>query len=89
MPSRTYNIMAAGKPILALTEEGSELAQVIDEEGIGWHLPPGRPDELTNAILQIYEKRDELLEMGKRASSAAMAKYSLKDAVAKYKNELE
>ena len=89
MPSRTYNIMAAGKPILALTEKGSELAQVIDEEDIGWHLPPRRPDELTNAILQIYEKRDELLEMGMRASSAAMAKYSLKDAVAKYRNALE
>ena len=26
MPSRTYNIMAAGKPVLALTEKGSELA---------------------------------------------------------------
>ena len=26
MPSRTYNILAAGKPILALTDKGSELA---------------------------------------------------------------
>ncbi len=89
MPSRTYNIMAAGKPILALTEEGSELAQVIDEERIGWHVPPGNPDELTKVILQIYERRSELAEMGKRASAAAIAKYSLKDAVAKYRNELE
>lgn len=89
MPSRTYNIMAAGKPILALTEEGSELAQVIDEERIGWHVPPGNPDELTKVILQIYERRSELAEMGKRASAAAISKYSLKDAVAKYRNELE
>lgn len=88
MPSRTYNIMAAGKPILALTEQGSELARVIDEEGIGWYVSPGRPDDLTQAILQIYENRGDLTEMGKRASAAAMAKYSLPDAVAKYKNEL-
>src|SRR5438445_5272586 len=35
MPCRTYNIMAAGKPILALTEQNSELALIIDEERIG------------------------------------------------------
>ena len=27
MPSRTYNFLAAGKPVLALTEEKSEVAQ--------------------------------------------------------------
>ncbi len=88
MPSRTYNIMSAGKPILALTEEGSELAQVIEEERIGWHVSPGKPDDLTNAILQIYENRDELSEMEKRSRNAAVAKYSLRDAVAKYGNEI-
>lgn len=89
MPSRTYNIMAAGKPILALTEEGSELAQVIDEEKIGWHVTSGNAKGLTKTILQIYEQRNELSEMGKRASAAAIAKYSLKDAVTKYRNELQ
>ena len=34
MPSRTYNILAAGKPILAVTEGGSELAQVVVEEDV-------------------------------------------------------
>ncbi len=88
MPSRTYNIMAAGKPILALTDHGSELARVIDEEAIGWHVVPGNRDKLTDAILQIYENRGELAEVGKRARTAAVAKYSLTDAVAKYRNEL-
>ncbi len=88
MPSRTYNIMAAGKPILALTEAGSELALVIDEEGIGRYVSPGNPDELTAAILRMYEDRAELREMGKRAAAAAIAKYSLTDAIAKYQNEL-
>ncbi|HEX3100950.1 MAG TPA: glycosyltransferase family 4 protein, partial [Pyrinomonadaceae bacterium] len=40
MPSRTYNIMAVGKPILALTDDGSELAQVIDEDEVGWYIRP-------------------------------------------------
>jgi glycosyltransferase involved in cell wall biosynthesis len=81
--------MAAGKPILALTEDGSELARVIDEDAIGWHILPGNKDELTAAIMQIYEGRGGLPEMGKRARTAAVAKYSLGDAVAKYRTELE
>ncbi len=44
MPSRTYNILAAGKPVLALTEKGSEVARVIEDERVGWYVPPGKPD---------------------------------------------
>jgi colanic acid biosynthesis glycosyl transferase WcaI len=88
MPSRTYNIMAAGKPILALTDKGSELAQVIDEERIGRYIEPGDANGLTNAIRQMYHERDMLTEMGSRARAAAVAKYSLRDAIAKYRVEL-
>ncbi len=84
MPSRTYNIMAAGKPILALTDRGSELARVIDENGIGVHLEPGNPEALKEAILAMYQSRDELGKMGERAREAALAKYSTEKAVAAY-----
>ncbi|MBC7898456.1 MAG: glycosyltransferase family 4 protein [Saprospiraceae bacterium] len=88
MPSRTYNILAAGKPILALTDNGSELSRVIDEENVGWHVPPGDPDLLFDTILDIYARKGELAEMGNRARGAALNKYSLKDAVDKYRAEL-
>ncbi len=86
MPSRTYNIMAAGKPILALTDEGSELAQVIDEDRVGWHIPPDDPELLLDTILAIYDKRSTLGKMGDRARAAAMAKYSKSSAIAAYRN---
>lgn len=88
MPSRTYNILAAGKPILALTDNGSELSRVIDEENVGWHVPPGDPDLLFDTILDIYARKGELAEMGNRARGAALNKYSLKDAVDKYRAAL-
>ena len=84
MPSRTYNIMAAGRPILALTDARSELAQVIDEDNIGWHVPPGDPDRLLEAILDIYQRRSVLDEMGKRAREAALQKYSRAAAIEAY-----
>lgn len=88
MPSRTYNIMAAGKPILALTDEGSELARVIDEDGIGIHLEPGNPEKLAEKIIEMHDRRGELPAMGFRARDAAERKYSTATAVAAYGNAL-
>ena len=84
MPSRTYNILAAGKPIVALTETGSELAQVIDEESVGWHTPPGDADALIELIRAATNSPKSLEEMGHRARHAAETKYSPAVAVAAY-----
>jgi glycosyltransferase involved in cell wall biosynthesis len=89
MPSRTYNIMAAGKPVLALAEQGSELAHVIDEERIGWYVPPHEPENLAEVIVQIYENRSDLPAMSDRARAAALRKYSLQQAVEDYGEALE
>ncbi len=88
MPSRTYNILAAGKPMLALTDPESELARVIDEDKVGWHLRPGNPDALVSLVRQIYEMRGQLAEFGERARRSAVEKYSLDLAVKKYRAAL-
>ena len=88
MPSRTYNILAVGKPILALTETGSELARVVEEEGIGWITPPGEPESLTRVVLEIVRDSDRLPAMAEAARAAALEKYSLATALDKYRREL-
>ena len=67
MPSRTYNILAAGKPILALTDEGSEVALTISEDDLGWAVQPEDPAKLAAAVKEIFENRDRLAEMGERS----------------------
>lgn len=89
MPSRTYNILAAGKPILALTEPGSELAQVIADDNVGWAVPPREPEQLLAAIESIYAAKDKLAEMGERARKAALDRYSVEVAVAHYYDALK
>lgn len=84
MPSRTYNILAAGKPIIALTEPGSELAQVIEEESVGWHTFPGDAGALVAIIKAAREDPNVLVEMGERARHAAESKYSPEIAVESY-----
>lgn len=88
MPSRTYNILAVGKPILAMTESGSELARVVEEEKVGWIVPPGEPKLLYEMIEKIRRQRGELAAMGEAARRAALEKYSLETALEKYRREL-
>ena len=88
MPSRTYNILAAGKPILALTEKDSELDLIVREERVGWSVAPDQPQALLQLIYKIYDERADLEEMGKRARRAALEKYSLDAAISAYRREL-
>ena len=84
MPSRTYNYLAAAKPVLGITEEGSELATVIEEDRVGWVSPPHEPEKLMETILQAYAERENLPEMSKRARLSAETKYSVETALKKY-----
>lgn len=89
MPSRTYNFLAAGKPILALTEENSEVAQVLEEDKVGWHVPPSEPEKLLKKIYQIYDEREKIREMGNLARRIAIEKYSVETAIERYKRVME
>lgn len=89
MPSRSYNVLAAGKPIIALAEEGSELEQVTNEERVGWCIPPGDPERLVATIREAMRDRGRLDEMGRRARAAAVEKYSPKIAIDRYREALK
>lgn len=88
MPSRTYNILAAGKPILALTEEGSEISKVIHEEYVGKTVKPNDISGFIVAIEELRDLGDQLAEMGMRARNAAVSKYSLELALSSYRSSL-
>jgi colanic acid biosynthesis glycosyl transferase WcaI len=84
VPSRMYNILAAGRPIVAAADSDSELAMVIGEERIGWVVPPDSPEELHKAILEAYQNPDRLQEMGSQARALVERKYSLKLVIDEY-----
>ena len=84
VPSRMYNIMAAGKPILAIADRSSELALVVEEEKIGWVVPPGDIDALIAAIRDAKSDPSRLEEMGLHARKVAEEKYSFDRIIAHY-----
>jgi glycosyltransferase involved in cell wall biosynthesis len=85
VPSRMYNLMAAGKPILAVADAGSELAIVIQEERIGWVVPASQPARLADTIRSALRDAEELAAMGRRARLAAERKYSLQQVAESYR----
>ena len=70
VPSKTYNILASGRPVLFLGPENSEIDLLVREKGIGYCGWPAKWD------------KDELVEMGARARQLAVDEYS-KDAILK------
>ncbi|MGL5872233.1 MAG: glycosyltransferase family 4 protein [Xenococcaceae cyanobacterium] len=85
VPSRTYNQMAAGKPIIAVADDWSELAEVVTEEKIGWVISPGDIEGLTSAIETAANNRELCQQMGKQAANVAQTKYDFKRADRDYK----
>jgi colanic acid biosynthesis glycosyl transferase WcaI len=84
VPSRMYNILAAGKPIIAVTDSDSELALVVREEKVGWVVSPEQPDKITEAIQDARAHPERLSEMSKRARLAAENKYSFDEVIRAY-----
>ena len=76
VPSRLYNLMAAGKPVIAAVDDDSEPALVVREEAIGWVVPAGRGDQIAAAIREAQSDKNRLADMGRRARVAAEARYS-------------
>lgn len=85
VPSRMYNIFAAGKPIIGAVDKNSELALVVREENVGWIVPPRRPEKIVEAILEARSNPRLLAEMGRRARLAVEKKYSVQDVIEAYR----
>ena len=85
VPSRMYNIMAAGKPLVAIGGEDSELGFIIREEKIGWIASPGKVNSFVNAVLEAESNSDRLAAMGRRARQLVEEKYLKEHVISLYK----
>lgn len=71
VPSKSYNIMATGSPILYIGEEDSEIAICVKKYDIGWVVRPNDPIALKDQIEIILKERDMLEQKGMRARKVA------------------
>ncbi|MBI1295530.1 glycosyltransferase [bacterium] len=88
VPSRTYNTLAAGKPIIAIVEDDSELAIIIEEESVGWVVPPKNPEKLVSVIVEAKKHPYICTEMAIRARKTVESKYTLEQVLSVFKTTL-
>lgn len=71
VPSKSYNLMATGKPILYVGESDSEIASCIYKYDIGWVAEPNNPRALNNVINEIIGSPELILQKGRNALKTA------------------
>jgi glycosyltransferase involved in cell wall biosynthesis len=76
VPSRLYNVLAAGKPVIAAMDASSEVGRVVREDEVGWVVPTSSARAVCEAVREASSRRDELLSRSKRAREVAERKYS-------------
>jgi colanic acid biosynthesis glycosyl transferase WcaI len=67
VPSKTYGIMASGRPTIAAVDEGSEVWQLIEKAEAGLCVLPEEPDALAAAIETVCDDAERRLRMGEQA----------------------
>jgi glycosyltransferase involved in cell wall biosynthesis len=88
VPSRTYNIGAAGKPLIAVVEPGSEIDLLIREHKIGWSVEPEDVEALVRALLEAESCPEATSAMGRRARSLVENEYSRERILRRYRSVL-
>jgi colanic acid biosynthesis glycosyl transferase WcaI len=81
VPSRFYNLLAIGRPVLLLSEADAEAALTVSEHGLGWVVEPGNPDALARTIRLASRSADS--SRAERAARIAQ-RYNFADAMAGY-----
>lgn len=83
VPSKAYFSMAADKPLLVVTDEGSELHMMVSENpSVGWFCPTGQPLALAELIDDICES--DLSVRAGQPRAALLRKYAGAQAIDHY-----
>ena len=77
VPSKTYGIMAAGRPVLYVGPSDTTPAQNIRRYGCGWRIDPGDIDGLVRLLERLDADRKAVRDAGRRSREAFEQHYDL------------
>lgn len=91
VPSRMYNIMAAGVPIIASAHPHSELVREVTAADSGWVLETSRATELADLVRSLATPAglQEAQRRGRNARQAVLDRYLAHHAIELYKRALQ
>ncbi|OJX38343.1 MAG: hypothetical protein BGO78_10095 [Chloroflexi bacterium 44-23] len=84
LPYKTFNIMASGRPILAIVTKGSEINELIIKSECGTCVEPGDTQGLIINIMDLYKNEELRDRMGSAARFYLENLYTKKIVLANY-----
>jgi colanic acid biosynthesis glycosyl transferase WcaI len=66
VPSKTHGIMAAGRPVLAVSDPGDDLYKLVKSSRGGLWVGAGDPAAIAQTILRLYQSPALRMQMGRR-----------------------
>ncbi len=89
MPSKLTGILAAGRPVLVLAPESSELAQLVQQHGCGVVVSDfDNPQAVAAAISKLQQDATACTTMAQKARALAEDRFSLERATGLYRGLL-
>jgi colanic acid biosynthesis glycosyl transferase WcaI len=64
VPSKLYSILAAGRPLVASVDEGTEVARTVERAGAGLTVPPDDPAAFRAALERLLDDPGSRERMG-------------------------
>jgi colanic acid biosynthesis glycosyl transferase WcaI len=89
VPSKLYNFMAAGRPIMGLAHESSEVRSLIEETGCGACVSPEDIGEISAAIMKLKDSPEDRSRMGRNSRHYAEENYSKTRVLARVEKIIE
>lgn len=86
VPSKTYGLLAASIPVVALMSPHAEIARVLQEEDCGVSVAQGDAEVLKRTILELKNDPERLAGMRRKARAAIDEKYNLRAAATAYRD---
>ena len=83
-PSKFYGIAAAGRPIIAITGENSEIAKLIETYDCGANVRVGDADALADLITNLADDPKRCAEMGRNARRMLNQNFTRKGALQRW-----
>ncbi len=83
VPSRIYNLLAVGRPVIICSEPDAEAAILVREHDLGWVVQPERPAAIAQAVELAASAAGNTLEKGQRAAEIA-PRYTRQNALKSY-----
>jgi colanic acid biosynthesis glycosyl transferase WcaI len=65
VPSKTYSILAAGRPVLAAIDPGTEVPRIVAASGAGVAVAPEDPDAFVAALEELLDDPERAAAMGR------------------------